>query len=55
MSEMDWHWNWPFPRIRFWIKTGIWCEHPCWSRWLMIEAGMTQIRWCDNCGKTQIR
>lgn len=54
-TAMDWHWNWPFPRLRYWLKHRVWCRHPSWSSWRMIDTGMRQIRWCERCDKAQIR
>lgn len=42
-------------RLLYWIRTGIWCYHPVWTRWRMIDTGMRQIRWCEYCDKAQIR
>lgn len=54
-SNGDWKWNWPFPRLRHWLKTGVWCKHPLWSPWRMINTGTAQIRWCEVCDHAQIR
>lgn len=59
----DWKWAWPFPRLRFWLRTRVWCQHPSWAPgnggrldgWRMIDTGMRQIRWCAVCGHAQIR
>lgn len=45
----------PFPRLRFRLRHGFWCEHPRWSAWKRIDTGMRQIRWCEGCDYAQIR
>lgn len=51
----DWQWVPPFPVLRHWLKTGVWCRHPEYSPWRMIDLGMRQIRWCEICDHAQIR
>lgn len=54
---------WPFPRLRFRLRTGRWCDHPYWERgqngrkdgWHMIETGMRQMRRCAVCEWVQFR
>lgn len=55
-GEDSWKWIWPFPRLRFFLRTGCWCSHPSWSGWRRIDAkGPERVRWCDVCDYTEIR
>lgn len=54
---------WPFPRLRFFLRYGVWCQHPVWcpgnlgrsDGWIMIDTGMRQMRRCAICEYTEFR
>lgn len=48
-------WIAPFPRLRYRLRTGRWCAHPTWTRWVMINAGSQQLRRCDDCEYSDFR
>jgi len=60
-------WIWPFARLRFRLRNGFWCTHAWsddpahWRRppdnggWMMIDAGMRQMRRCPRCDHVEFR
>jgi hypothetical protein len=48
-------WVPPFPRLRFRLRCGFWCEHPNMTPWHMIDDGFRQLRRCRACDWTEFR
>jgi hypothetical protein len=44
-----------FPRLRYRLRTGRWCQHVEWGPWLTVDLGRRQIRWCTECGFPDMR
>lgn len=44
---------WPFPRLRYRLRHGHWCEHPNWGPWELIDMGRTKMRRCPDCTQAQ--
>jgi hypothetical protein len=51
---------WPFPRLRYWLRHGHWCEHE-WlpgdggrqDGWRMIDLGRKKMRTCHRCDHSE--
>lgn len=48
-------WIAPFPRLRFRLRHGHWCEHRNWTNWRMINNGIGQVRYCVQCDYMESR
>lgn len=56
-------WIWPFPRLRYRLRHGEWCDHRdhrhpagiSWgfSDWRMTDLGRNKIRRCYRCSYTE--
>lgn len=53
----------PFPRLRFRLRNGFWCEHVRWwpgdfgrpDGWRMVDMGRRQVRYCAGCDWAEFR
>lgn len=43
-----------FPRLRFRLRHGFWCEHPNMSSWWLVDLGRRKMRRCPACDYAEV-